>query len=274
MSLDIEKALSDGLDRLLTRPGALLVGAFIGLGVVSVVVGQSFARLGFEFLLEEFGQQLAETGQLEQMRRNVGSFPFAVSVSPVVLAMVFVVSAFVAEAISVVGVRAFAASDPDRLPADLTDRLGLATVNGFLGGLLASVAILIGFVVGLLGLVVGSFVVAAFLWISLLFVRQEVALADENAIGALTESWELARGNRWQLLVVVVVLVLVSVGVSVVTSAVGFLGPAVRTVIGMGLGSVAGVYGIAVTTRAYEQLRGERDAASDDWDDGVDADAF
>ncbi|MFB6084800.1 MAG: hypothetical protein ABEJ94_11215 [Halorientalis sp.] len=259
MSLDIERALGDGLDRVLTRPGAYLVGAFLVIGFANTVVAQSISEVAIEFVIDEFGRRLAETGSLEELRRQADEIPFAVSAPPTLLAVAFVALVFVSEAVGIVAVRTFAAADPEGLPEGLTDGLPLATVNEFVAGILTFLIVVVGFVVGLIGLVIGGFVLATFLAISLIFVRQAVALDDENAIGALGRSWNVATGNRWYLFGLVVVLVVLDVVVGAVSGLVGgILGPAVNVLFNVVVGATVGVFGIAVTTRAYQQLRTER----------------
>mgnify|MGYP006280734031 FL=1 len=256
MSLDIEQALSDGFDRLLTQPGAYLVGAFLALGFANTVVVQSLMDVVFEFVLEEYGPQMAETGSLDQFQNEVGVLPFAVSLPPTLLAVAFVALAFVGEALGIVGVRVFAASDPNRLPDGLTDDLPLATVNGFLAGIFVFVIVTIGFVVGLIGLIIGGFVLATFLAVSLVFVRQAVALEDENAISALSESWSVTKGNRWYLFGLLIILGVIGGVIGFVSGLLGgYLGPTVNALVSVVVGAVVGVFGIGVTTRAYQQLR-------------------
>ena len=263
MSLDIERALSDGLDRLLTRPGAYLVGAFLVLGVANVVVAQSLTELAAEFVIEEYGQELAEAGSLDEFRSQVGMSPFAVGLSPTLLAVAFVALAFVAEAVGIVAVRVFAAADPKRLPEGVADGLALATLNGFLAGIFTFVIVAVGFVVGLIGLIIGGFVLGAFLVVSLVFVRQAVALDDENAIGALGRSWDVAKGNRWYLFALVLILAVLGMVVGGLGGLVaGLLGRTVSTLVNAVIGAVVGVFGIAVTTQAYQQLRPTGDAGT------------
>ncbi len=272
MSLDIESAFSDGLDRVVTQPGAYLLGAFLALGLANAVVAQSLTAAAVEFAVDEFGPRLAEAGALDQVRNEVGALPFAVSLPPTLLGAAFVALAFVAEAISIVAVRVFAAPDPERLPDGVADGLPLATANGFLGGIFVFVIVAVGFVVGLIGVVIGGFVVAAFLWTSLLFLRQAVALDDENAISALGQSWTVTRGNRWYLLGLVVALAVIGLVISGAGGLVAtLLGPVANTLSSVVVGAVVGVFGIAVTTRAYQQCRTERDPTGGGIDDEYDA---
>jgi hypothetical protein len=269
MSLDIEKALSDGFDRVLTLPGAYLVAAFLALGFANTVVVQSLTDIAVEATIDEFGPRMAEAGALDEFRDQVGVFPFAVSLPPTLLGAAFVALAFVAEAVSIVAIRVFAAPDPDGLPGGIADGLPLATVNGFVAGIFTFVIVSVGFVVGLLGIIIGGFVVAAFLGVSLVFVRQAVALDDENAIGALSQSWSVAKGDRWYLLGLVVVLFVISLVIGGAGGLVGgLLGPAVNALVNVVVGATVGVFGIAVTTRAYQQLRTEPDGADAGVDDG------
>lgn len=260
MTLDIGKAISDGFDRLLTQPGVYLIAAFLALGLANTVVVQSLSEIAVEFAIDEFGPQMAEAGALEQFQNGAGVFPFAVSLPASLLAVAFVALMFVGEALGIVAIRVFAASNPDRLPDGLTDRLALATANGFLGGIFVFLIVLVGFLVGLIGLIIGGFVLAAFLGVSLVFVRQAIALDDENAISALTESWSVAKGNRWYLLGLLIIVGVISGAIGGISGFVAsLLGPTVNAVVSIVVGAVIGVFGIAVTTRAYEQLRGGQD---------------
>jgi hypothetical protein len=239
------------------------------LGFANAVVVQSLTAAAAEFVVNEFGPQLAEADALDEFRRNVGVSPLSVSLPPALLGAAFVVLAFLTEAISIVAVRVFAAPDPERLPEGVADGLTLATLNGFLAGILTFVIVAVGFVVGLVGVIVGGFVVAAVLGVSLLFARQAVALGDENAITALRESWDVAKGNRWYLLGLVVVLALVSLVIGGGGGLIGGLfGPAASTLVSVVVGAAVGVFGIAATTQAYQQLRVGRDQTGGSSDGG------
>ncbi|WP_336002008.1 hypothetical protein [Halorientalis halophila] len=268
MSIDIGAVLHEGIDRLASAPGLTLVGAFLALGLANVVVTQSMTVAFVEFVVDELGPQLSETRELEQFRQSTGPTPFAVSLAPSLLAVLFLLLAVVTEALSVVAVRVFA-GDADDPWTGATDRLPMATLNAFVAGILAFVLIALAFVVGLIGLIVGGFVLAAFVAISLLFVRQEVALEDENFLGALSESWDRAKGNRWQLLALILLFGVLGASVGVVGGLGSFLGPEASTILSVTFGAITGAFGIAATTRAYEQLRGpEETDETTDFDDG------
>jgi hypothetical protein len=273
MSLDITDALSDGLGRTFERNGLLLMAVFVVLGAINVVVSQTNAAAGSRFLRRQFAEMPAE-----QMPGPGGAFPgpggafpgpeatpFALPVPvplPVALVLVLLV-ALLAEAVRIVAVRTLVSDETEGLPADATRRLPVATLNGFVGGVI--VLVLVG--VGLLLLVVPG----VFLALSFFFVRQEVAVEDKNALDALAGSWELTSGHRLELFALALVIVVVGLAVSAVGGIVGFLGiTALTTVVTTLLGAVTTVFGVAVAARAYVQLRGGDAAAVDDteseWD--------
>ena len=159
----------------------------------------------------------------------------------------------VAEAIHIVSIRVFASDHTDTVPGAMaTRRIGLATINGVVGGIVASVLTLLGLVF----LIVPGIYVA----ISLLFVRQEIAVADKNFIDALADSWGLTAGSRWELLGLGIIVIVINFVASSPVMLFGFLDYTVGAVLSTVISGVTTVFAIAVITRAYEQLRQERDA--------------
>lgn len=276
MTLDIGDAVSAGASRLTTRNGFLLVGVFLAVGVLSAVAQQSLNVAAFEALVSTAesagtGQDGAFTAdqlqqfrdQLQTQRRNS---PLAVDV-PAIAALggVFTL-ALVAEAATMVAIRTFASEPSESLPGGATDRLLPVTLNGFVGGVVLAVLVTIGLVLFVLP--------GLFLYIVFLFMRQEIALEDRNFVDALAESYEVTKGNRITLFGLVAVLFVVAI--------VGFLPSAFATIagvpaivgvaIGLLVGPVVTLFGVAVTTDAYLQLRdADSSAEPDDEDEPVGA---
>lgn len=271
MTLDIGDAVSAGWSRLTTRNGLLLVAVFLLVGAASAVAQQSLSVAAFEALVRT--AESAGTGpdsaftaeQLQQLREQLQTqrenSPLAVGV-PAIAALggVFTL-ALVAEAATMVAIRTFASESADSLPDGATDRLLPVTLNGFVGGIVLAVLVTIGLVLFVLP--------GVFLYIVFLFMRQEIALEDRNFVDALAESYEVTKGNRFTLFGLVAVLFVVAI--------VGFLPSAFATLagvpsivgvaIGLLVGPVVTLFGVAVTTQAYLQLREATPAAEPEDED-------
>lgn len=263
MSLDIGGAFGDGLARLSGRPGVVLAAAFAVIALASAVVSQTLQVEGFEALLEairssspaELGvsQAVYETqletlsSQVETTRENS---PLAVDVPLSVAAAGLLVVAVVSEAVSIVAVRAFATTDPDAVSLDgVTDGLGLATLQGFVGGVVVWGLIIVGSVLLLLP---GLFAATVFF-----FLRQEIALEDENFIDAMAASYRVTEGNRLNVFALALLVVVVSQLNLVGSLVIGPFSPIAGTLVAALIGGVLAAFGAAVVTQAYLQLTGD-----------------
>jgi hypothetical protein len=260
MSLDIADALSEGLRRTFERNGLLIAGLFALFGLLDAVGGQTLSAATARFTRSTLdtlpGESVAgPAGTLPGPEATPLALPVAL---PVALGLVAVL-AFVAEALRIVAVRTFVSDETETIPEESFARnLLVATVNGFVGGVV--VLILVG--VGLLLLIVPG----VYLALAFFFVRQEIAVADRNFLDALSGSWELTAGHRLSLFGLALVVFVVGLLVTLVGGLVGLAGlPVVTTVVNALLGALTTAFGVAVTSRAYVQLSGD--------DDGVEADA-
>lgn len=253
MSLDIGAALSNGLDRTFKRNALVLMGVFLVVGLVSTVASQTM-NAG---MMGEFPP--TDTGGVPPGFPGAGdgtASPLALPVPWPVAALVSLLMAVVAEVARIVAVRTLVSDETEEIPDEFVrHNIGLATVNSFVGNVIATVLIAIG----LLFFIVPGI----FLALSFFFVRQEVAVADKNFIDALADSWSLASGDRIELLGLAIILAVIGLVVGSPTAALFFLSPAAGAIVGVVLGSITTVFGIAVAARAYDQLRTERDAALD-----------
>jgi uncharacterized membrane protein len=260
MSLDIGDAFGDGLARLTGGTAAVLVVAFVVVAVASTVLTQTLQVEGLEALLEvlrgtspaeldvsqaEYDRQVEtiET-QLATTRENS---PLAVELPVSVVVAGLLAVAVLAEAVSIVAVRAFATDDPDEVRLEgTTDGLGMATVNGFVGGIVVWVLVIVGSVMLLLP---GLFAAVAFY-----FFRQEVALEDENVIDAMVASWHLTKGDRMNVFALGALVVVVTQLATVASLLVGTVSALAASIVGTMLAGVLATVGAAVVTRAYVQL--------------------
>jgi hypothetical protein len=260
MSLDIGDAFGDGLARLNGGTAAVLVVAFVVVAVASTVLTQTLQVEGLEALLEvlrgtspaeldvsqaEYDRQVETIDtQLATTRENS---PLAVELPVSVVVAGLLAVAVLAEAVSIVAVRAFATDDPDEVRlAGTTDGLGMATVNGFVGGIVVWVLVLVGSVILLLP---GLFAAVVFY-----FFRQEVALEDENVIDAMVASWHLTKGDRLNVFALGVLVVIVTQLATVASLLVGTVSALVASIVGTVLAGILATVGAAVVTRAYVQL--------------------
>lgn len=250
MSLDIGAALSDGLDRTFKRNALILMGAFLLIGLVSTVASQTM-NAG---MMSQFPQ--SGTGDIPPgfPGTGEGTYPLSLSVLWPVAALVSLLMAVVAEAVRIVAVRTLVSDETETVPGEFVrHNIGLATVNSFVGNIVAGVLIVIGLVL--------LIVPGVFLALSFFFVRQEIAVEDKNFIDALADSWSLASGDRIELLALAIVLAVIGLVVGSPTAVLLFLSPLIGAIVGVVLGAVTTVFGIAVAARAYDQLRTEREEA-------------
>jgi type IV secretory pathway VirB3-like protein len=256
MSLSIDDALREGFGRTIARPGLLLIAAFLVFGFLNAVVSQSLSQATFDELATSVGPELAQqTGDPNPFAGAGGENPFAVTMSAGLAGGLALLLGFVAEALRIVSIRVFASESPDSIPSSVTRRPVAATINGVVAGILVGIAT----AVGLVFLIVPGLFIA----LSFFFVRQEVAVEDKNFIDAMSDSWTLTKGDRWELLGLALILIVVSFLVGSPALLLQFLDPTVGSVLNVVLGAATTVFAIAVTTRAYEQLRRERAARMD-----------
>ncbi|MFB6296610.1 MAG: hypothetical protein ABEH66_07225 [Halobacteriales archaeon] len=267
MALDIGNALRDGVGRLQGRSGLLLAAIFAGFGVVNAVVQQSLSRTQFE--------QLAASGALDRLLEGspvsateieaavVGSTPLAAldSLSVLSLLGLALILAVVAETLRIVAVRTFAGHDPGSIPEGAFRNLGWAVLNGIVGGIVVGILVAVGLVL----LVVPG----VFLAVSLFFVRQEIAIEDRNAVEAISESWSLTAGDRIEVFGLLVFLLVLGIAITFAVGLVTPTGSAAGATVDALANGVFLAYGVAVATRAYEQLRGDDEPAEDELE-GVD----
>jgi len=260
MPLDIGDAFAEGLARLTGGTAAVIVVAFVLVALVSAVFTQTLQVEGLEALLEvvrasspaqldvspaEYDRQVGTLErQLETTREHS---PLAVEMPASVAAAGLLAVALVAEGVSIVTVRAFATDEPDEVSlAGTTDRLGVATTNSFVGGVVVWVLIIAG---SILLIVPGLFAAVVFY-----FLRQEIALEDRNFLDALGASWRLTKGHRVNVFALGLLVVVVTQLATVAGLLVGQVSAIAASIVVAVLGGVLAAFGAAVVTQAYLQL--------------------
>lgn len=241
MSLDIGTALRDGASRTTERNAVALMVAFVVLALATAVVMQSFYAWYFDWMT---------TLETTPPGFEQPTMPLALSLPVGVTLGLWLVLAVGAEAVRIVAVRTLVSDETDGIPAEFVTRnLPLAVLNGFFGGIVVGTLIAIG---SLFLLIPGIF-----LAISFYFVRQRIAVEDENFVTAMVRSWELTEGDRIELAVLGLVLVAVGMVVALPTAGLQLVldgsSPIPQVLQALVRGPVA-VFGVAVTARAYVQL--------------------
>jgi len=277
MSLDIGEAFSDGTSRTFAKNGLLLAAAFAVVTLLFGVFAQTLSVGLLEAMLESFqglspeelnvSQQEYETlisdlrTQLEMARE---SSPLALGLPAGVAAGALIALSLVSEAVSIVAVRTFAAADSEAVTSDsLTDNILLATLNGFVGSIVVWGLIIVGSVFLLLP---GIFFAVVFL-----FMRQRIAIENENFVEAMAESWRLTKGHRIEVFALGLLVVVVSLVDELVGSVLSLVSPIASAVVTAAVGGVVLAFGAAVVTRGYVQLEADETVADSEDDDPYNA---
>lgn len=249
MSLEIDTALSEGARRTVARNGLFLVGVFIAFGFANAVVSQSLSVELLDVLQQYLTQEVGVPPS--EIETQTGPTPFAIPLSVPVLSLLMLLGLLVSESLRIVSIRVFVSDHTESVPSELaTRRLGLATINGIVAALVVFVLIFFGLIL----LVVPGLYIA----ISFFFVRQEIAVEDKSFVDALGDSWGLTAGNRWELLGLAVIVGVINLIAGSLGGAFVFLDPTLSVSVNIVVGGFTTVFGIAVATRAYDQLRRER----------------
>ena len=281
MGLDIGQALREGASRTATKNGLVLAAVLAGFALLTAVLLQTLSLAGAEWALETFQstspQELGVTQaeydetitqfetRVEQARTAT---PLALGLPAGVAAAGLLVLAILSEAVSIVAVRVFATDDDEPISSDLVTRnVLLATLNGFVGGIVVWGLI----IVGLALLIVPGIVLAILFY----FLRQEIALKDKNFVQAMADSWRLTKGHRIEVFLIGFVLVVVSQLQQLSSAAVGTLSTTGGVIAAAVVGGLLSAFGAAVVTRAYVQIDGDADepteADPDEEEDPYDA---
>lgn len=261
MSLDIGAAFREGGSRTVAKNGLLLVAAFVVFGVVTLILTQTLAVGVAEAALEFIqGIDPAEAGLSQQEYDQTVSdlqtmvsetqelYPLAIGLPPGVAAAGLVAVALLWETASIIAVRVFASEAPESLTTDdVTGNLLLATLNGFIGKIVVWGLIILGFAV---------FVIPGiFLAVCFYFLRQEIALQDKNFVSGMADSWRLTKGNRIEVFAVALVVFILS-QLDVVLGPLGsVVSQTAIALLGTVFSAAIAVFGAAVVTRVYVQLR-------------------
>jgi hypothetical protein len=231
MTLHLTTALVDGSRRVLTRTGAVL---FVLLLVLQTLLVTSLNTV----LAAEIPSAAADVLGL--------TLPVSGPVAGAILAGTTLSNAVYFVVLS----RAFARPLPElaSFPAALyTRRMGRASLTMLVAGVVSFLAIMIGFAL--------LFLPGLFLSACLLFVVFAVGVEDRGVLGALKRSWQLSKGNRLRLGVIVFLTGVGGALIGVVPGLFQLAGAAAAGDLAtIGLNSVLFTFVYGIVADAYRQL--------------------
>lgn len=253
MTFDIGEAIEDGLAKTPTRAGVEAIVALVAIGVALSLVSSSLVRTTFEaiFEMEAVVADVPPEVVADTRQQLETQFPVNVVDAPVGVLAALVVGLWLAQTVVRIGaIRWFVEERTGGLSFALFTRRLLWTVgNLILGAILYAAAV----TVGLILLVVPGI----FLAVALFFYNYEIIVEGENAIEALSNSYELTKGYRLQLFLLGLVFAIVGGIIAQVGNPALVPDPVVASVLGSAVSAAFGVVGIAVAAAAYRQLREE-----------------
>ncbi|MFB6223345.1 MAG: hypothetical protein ABEH86_06700 [Haloarcula sp.] len=234
MALQIGSALQEAGHRLLSRTGALLLGAFLVL------------MIGFQTLFNSiFAAAYARLGSGEIASALPLTVDIPIAVAGAGLAVGMVVSLY----LTIVTFRTFVTGTRDRFPEGaFTRNIPRAMVNSLIGGLVYGLLMFIG---SLLFVIPGIFAYVVFI-----FTMPYIVVADQNFIAAFKESYRLTEGNRLALFGLLVIVIAASGFIGGIAGLVGALAlsPPASQLVTVVIQAPVSLYSTAVIAVAFEQL--------------------
>jgi hypothetical protein len=244
MSLDIPAALESGLSRIPTRVAAILFVAYLAVGAVSTVAAQTLSLAVVDAM-----QTAVPADATAPTSPGMGGGALALDVGLPVAAALFLVQILLAQVVGVVGIRTFVSDARSSFPSGLTSHLTWVVLNALVAGFVVNVLIGLGTIL----LVIPGIYLA----VALYFVQFEVIIEEKNAIEALRTGWELTKGERLGVFLLLLVIFALGLASAVPSVALGFVGAPTPVVVAVSVlvGAVAGLLSVAIGARAYVQLK-------------------
>ena len=256
--IDIEKSLRTGFERTKRRVGLLLVAVFFVVQLISTIASQSSAARAMERMggMEELPPLLQDTVFQGAMEPG----PLAFDLPQALITLMSLATTVGGLVVGIVAYRAFAADAREKIPEEAYKRnIGMATLNAVVAGFVFVIVIGIGFVF--------LIIPGLYLLTALIFFTIFIALEDKNFLESLSSSWELTKGRRMSVFLLLIVLLVVQVVVGIVgfvaSSVAGAVLPQLGAVIEVAVGAAFAVYTLAVLTDAYFQMKGNRESTEE-----------
>lgn len=239
-----------GLDRVISREGGILVGAFVALSVVTdllweTVLGRFVRDYGsgesfFSFVPPAVGQELREQWANYEVLIDI---PVPV-ISLIALLLVLWIGRYV---LDMGAIRWFVSDGSGDLDRGLfTRRVVWTVLNLIAGGILYALAV----AVGLFLLVIPG----VFLAVALYFYTYEIVVEGENFLDALAKSYRLTAGDRFELFLIGLLFTILSGVIGLVGVPSVLPGRVFPAAIGAAATAAFGVYTVATAADVYRQL--------------------
>ncbi|WP_390207762.1 hypothetical protein [Halocatena marina] len=269
------------MDRSTERNGAILFALLFVLQAVSTVASQSALSRLLPRLIQRMQEAAPEPIPPEVTQAMERTPPLAVPI-PVeaAVALILVIMIF-EQAVLVISDRTFISDATERLH-EPKRWLGWATVSSIgavifiyaLTFLLFVPAWIVSFVSLPLAILLGliAAVIGLFLGLSFFFFRQEIAAEDIGPVEALTDSWSLVKGDRFEVFGLIILLSFITFVVNFISGLLfGLFGRVPEAVGTIVITSALFVFSSAVAAQAYRQLRAaKRNEGSTEADDSTD----
>ena len=238
MTLQIRRALGNGVTKSLTRAGLTFVVLF---SIVEIVFLASTNTLTEAFIA---GLDLPAGAT-----QSSSSMSLSLPISATAAGILGFVGFLVLQILTIMLIRVMTAEHQTITRESYTRRMGWVFLNSIVAGTIVGLLTMIGFVL---------FVIpGVFLSVSLLFTTIYIADEDENFISAIRNSWGLTSGNRWRLFGLYLAVMILSMVISLIPGFALPSGSALSLVSTTVLTTILVVYLMAVLTDAYRQLRDE-----------------
>lgn len=239
MALQLGRTFSDGISRVLTRTGGILLVTLIAIQLLI----QSSINTAVVRLFPE-----GPAGELEAM------LGLTLPVSGTGASILFVGTLVLSSSYFVVVSRALTRSvaELSTFPSELyTRRMGPATLSMLVGGIVVGLTIVSGMFLFILP--------GIFLSICFLFFIFAVGVEDRGVLSGLKRSWALSRGNRLKLALLVVLAGVIGVVIGTVSTLFDLANsPVVGELISNTLSSVLFVFLYGLMASAYLQVRDDQ----------------
>ncbi|MFB6212947.1 MAG: hypothetical protein ABEJ07_00050 [Candidatus Nanohaloarchaea archaeon] len=234
MTVDVGRTFREAFDMTVSRAGISIMALYLVFQVLNLVVSQSF-----------FMAALPASWTMSS------AYPLAVEMSAAVSGIAWLLLLLAGAALGLGVIRTFVNERTESLPVEyFTSDLLMPLVNIFIGGILFSIAVMVGFVL---------FVIPGiFLMVSLIFWIVYVAVEDQNFMEAFSSSWQLAKENRFPLFAIGLLMMVATYVFTLLFSVPSslLLGRAASSMAVMIPSAIISVFNVAALASAYNQLSG------------------
>lgn len=252
MSFNLTDVLADGVDRLATAVGAILVVVSFLAGLASTVAAQDLLRIAiadWQTQLQETDPELAE--QIGPgLEETLSGLHLAVGLSPGVATVLWIVATIASLAIVIVAFETFG-RERDHLTTSALSGVGWKTLNFVVGAIVFAIV----FTIGIALLVLPGLVVLVLFF----FFPAAIAIDGDNFVSAFGSSVAVVRENAFGTIGLLVVAIVAGIAVSIIAGIVAApLPPVAGGVVGEVASALVLLYAVAIVGRAYV------DATTDD----------